>query len=441
MEGRHLFGGLTVEDNLVLAGHSKAATSAGSLEAILQRWPILAQRRQQVAGSLSGGEQQLLAIGRALMSRPHLLMLDEPSWGLAPLVVRELMNTFIQLRAQGVTILLVEQMAKMALQICDTGYVMSSGSIVMEGSAQELLANPDLQASYLGGKLSLEKPKEMRTGPELAGAAKAKPFPPIQAKKVDRERREREREEREKGLPVSPVSPISLRAAVERPHDSLSEAAAEKERLRQVKQQAFRSDQKISELQQSMGKIRKEISGAEKIPPRPEAQGPFTPPPPPSDRRSLELQRQKRQTAWKAGASFLSDAEGGEQGAQLERKTREEARKEAQASFDRKTQEPAASDLADRAAREKERQKREEERKSRTRSGESQMTSVPSGSPAFRNWEDMERIRMEKEKNSQSRGIRESTPKRPDQARVDRKEQELARQQRQAAQEKKGRGV
>ena len=151
MEGRHLFGGLNVEDNLLLAASSVEGGNGGSLEKVYRRWPILRERTKQLAGNMSGGEQQMLAIARALMTRPRLIILDEPSWGLAPRVVRELMHTITQLRSEGITIFLCEQMANLALKICDYGYVMSNGRVVMEGRAEELLSNPDLQATYLGG--------------------------------------------------------------------------------------------------------------------------------------------------------------------------------------------------------------------------------------------------------------------------------------------------
>ena len=156
MEGRHLFGSLTVEDNLALAASCQDGGNGGSFEDVYRRWPILRERCRQTAGTLSGGEQQMLAIARALMTRPRLMILDEPSWGLAPRVVRELMKTVKTLQSEGMTILLCEQMANLALNICDAGYVMSNGRVVLSGNADELLSNPDLQAIYLGGDVGNE---------------------------------------------------------------------------------------------------------------------------------------------------------------------------------------------------------------------------------------------------------------------------------------------
>ena len=177
MEGRHLFSGLSVEDNLLLAASSVEGGSGGSLEEVYRRWPILKERTKQLAGNMSGGEQQMLAIARALMTRPRLVILDEPSWGLAPRVVRELMHTITQLRSEGITIFLCEQMANLALKICDYGYVMSNGRVVMEGSAEELLSNPDLQATYLGGEVGeadYPKKESARRGEEKQARVKTK---------------------------------------------------------------------------------------------------------------------------------------------------------------------------------------------------------------------------------------------------------------------------
>ena len=152
-ERRELFGELSVEDNLLLgafARERRRAVLERDTVAIYQRFPRLKERHDQLAGTLSGGERQMLALGRALMARPKLLMLDEPSLGLAPLVVREVLRAIQELRAAGVSILLVEQNARAALQVADYGYVLETGEIVLEGSAAELLANPRVVETYLG---------------------------------------------------------------------------------------------------------------------------------------------------------------------------------------------------------------------------------------------------------------------------------------------------
>jgi branched-chain amino acid transport system ATP-binding protein len=154
-EGRQLFAAMTVKDNLVLGGYPLFRQKQGQevqsqLERVFSLFPRLKEREHQLAGTLSGGEQQMLAIGRALMSRPKLLMFDEPSTGLAPLIVRDIFAIIRQLRENGTTILLVEQNAKAALHISDRGYVMETGSLVIEGSTQELLENRDVQRAYLG---------------------------------------------------------------------------------------------------------------------------------------------------------------------------------------------------------------------------------------------------------------------------------------------------
>jgi branched-chain amino acid transport system ATP-binding protein len=152
-ERRELFGELSVEDNLLLgAFHRERRHGVLQNEAVnvYQRFPRLKERRKQLAGTLSGGERQMLALGRALMARPKLLMLDEPSLGLAPLVVREVLRAIAELRAAGVSILLVEQNARAALQVADYGYVLETGETVLEGSAAELLANPRVVETYLG---------------------------------------------------------------------------------------------------------------------------------------------------------------------------------------------------------------------------------------------------------------------------------------------------
>lgn len=156
-ERRELFGILPVEVNLRLGGYLRSkAEIASSLERIYALFPILSQRRHQNAATLSGGEQQMLAVGRALMSDPQLLMLDEPSIGLAPLIVKEILEVVGKLKAQGLTILLVEQNARLALSVADRGYVLEVGQIVLEGSAESLEADPRLGQAYLGGARDYE---------------------------------------------------------------------------------------------------------------------------------------------------------------------------------------------------------------------------------------------------------------------------------------------
>jgi branched-chain amino acid transport system ATP-binding protein len=152
-EGRRIFGTLTVQENMNLGAFvsKDADQDKKTKEWIYELFPILAERRHQLAGTLSGGEQQMLAIGRALMSRPEILLLDEPSLGLAPLLVKTIFQTIREVNAAGVTILLVEQNARAALKLAHRGYVMELGNIVLEDSAAALMANPDVQAAYLGG--------------------------------------------------------------------------------------------------------------------------------------------------------------------------------------------------------------------------------------------------------------------------------------------------
>ena len=152
MEGRRLFGGLSVKDNLLLGGYSiSAGERQPYLEEIFARFPILREKKDQLAGSLSGGQQQMLALGRALMGKPKLLVLDEPSLGLAPIIVEEIMGLVQKLCAEGKTILMVEQMANLALEIADYGYIMSPGRIAREGMAKELAEHESLKKTYLGG--------------------------------------------------------------------------------------------------------------------------------------------------------------------------------------------------------------------------------------------------------------------------------------------------
>jgi branched-chain amino acid transport system ATP-binding protein len=152
-EGRQIFAPLTVAENLELGAylrHRLRADVAADLEKMYELFPRLHERRQQTAGTLSGGEQQMLAIGRALMARPRLLLLDEPSLGLAPVIVDTIMATVVSLRQQGVTILMVEQNARTALSIADRGYVLETGRIILSGAAADLLHDRQVTRAYLG---------------------------------------------------------------------------------------------------------------------------------------------------------------------------------------------------------------------------------------------------------------------------------------------------
>ena len=153
-ERRELFGEMSVEDNLVLGAFARMRSGGRDLpaemEAIYQRFPHLKERRKQLAATLSGGERQMLALGRALMAQPMLLMLDEPSLGLAPRIVRQIFHVIADLKSTGVSILLVEQNARAALQIADYAYVLEMGEFVLEGAASDLAANPRVVESYLG---------------------------------------------------------------------------------------------------------------------------------------------------------------------------------------------------------------------------------------------------------------------------------------------------
>ncbi len=153
-EGRQVFATMTVEENLLLGGHVLQKQGNRFLAKLMDHqyelFPILRERRDQLAGTLSGGEQQMLAMGRALMSKPSLVMMDEPSTGLAPLIVKEIFQIIVQLRDEGNTVLLVEQNAKAALGIADRGYVLETGKIIVQGPADDLLANKDVQRAYLG---------------------------------------------------------------------------------------------------------------------------------------------------------------------------------------------------------------------------------------------------------------------------------------------------
>lgn len=152
-EGRHIFSGLTVMENLQMGAflQKNSSDAAKSYQEVFDRFPILAKRKNQDAATLSGGEQQMLAIGRALMAKPKLLLLDEPSMGLSPLFIQQIFTIIKELNEKGTTILLIEQNAKQALSIANRGYVLATGKIQLTGSGQELLANPEVQKVYFGG--------------------------------------------------------------------------------------------------------------------------------------------------------------------------------------------------------------------------------------------------------------------------------------------------
>ena len=150
-EGRRIFLQMTVEENLEMGAYINKRVTAEDLESVYTRFPRLKERRNQIAGTLSGGEQQMLAMSRALMSHPKLLMLDEPSMGLAPILVEQIFDIIKELHAAGSTILLVEQNAEMALKIAERAYVMESGRITLTGTSKELMASDAIKKAYLGG--------------------------------------------------------------------------------------------------------------------------------------------------------------------------------------------------------------------------------------------------------------------------------------------------
>ena len=149
-EGRHIFPQMTVEENLEMGAFTDQTDMARTMADVYERFPRLKERKRQLAGTLSGGEQQMLAVGRALMAKPQLVMMDEPSLGLAPIVVRGIFDIIREINAQGITVLLIEQNANMALKIADQAYVMQTGTITMFGTGRELAENEEVKAAYLG---------------------------------------------------------------------------------------------------------------------------------------------------------------------------------------------------------------------------------------------------------------------------------------------------
>ncbi len=156
-EGRQVFSTLSVRENLILGGYVNSkkdkSLQGKELDKIFDLFPVLKEREKQLAGTLSGGEQQMLAMGRALMAKPSLVMMDEPSTGLAPLIVKDIFKVILKLREAGNTVLLVEQNAKAALGIADRGYVLETGKIIVQGPAEDLLLNKDVQRAYLGREI------------------------------------------------------------------------------------------------------------------------------------------------------------------------------------------------------------------------------------------------------------------------------------------------
>ena len=154
-EGRGIFARMSVYENLLLGVYNRRASSADiarDIEGVLTRFPVLAERRNKPASVLSGGEQQMLAVGRALVAKPKLLLMDEPSLGLAPLLVQHVFDIILELQEEGLTILLVEQNAKQALQVADRAYVLETGRVVFSGDAEDLLLSQEVQKAYLGGR-------------------------------------------------------------------------------------------------------------------------------------------------------------------------------------------------------------------------------------------------------------------------------------------------
>ncbi len=162
LEGRRVFSEFTVEENLRVGAHTSKGDMSGQMDRVYELFPVLANRRKSVAGYLSGGEQQMLAMGRAMMSNPRYLILDEPSLGLAPILVQQIRDLIVDINSHGTSILLVEQNATMALSIAQHGYIMETGKIVMDKSAAELMGDEDVQEFYLGLHAGGEERKSFR---------------------------------------------------------------------------------------------------------------------------------------------------------------------------------------------------------------------------------------------------------------------------------------
>ncbi|WP_037069242.1 ABC transporter ATP-binding protein [Pseudonocardia acaciae] len=155
-EGRGIFPGMSVQENLLMGSYAKKGARDSGLVEVYELFPRLAERRSQAGGTMSGGEQQMLAIGRALMAQPKVLLLDEPSMGLAPILVAQIFTIISEINRRGTTVLLVEQNASQALQLADRAYVLETGRVVKSAPASELLTDPEVQAAYLGGDLDTE---------------------------------------------------------------------------------------------------------------------------------------------------------------------------------------------------------------------------------------------------------------------------------------------
>ncbi|WP_371953408.1 ABC transporter ATP-binding protein [Actinomadura monticuli] len=174
-EGRGIFPGMTVEENLLMGAYARKDDSSKELAEAYELFPRLAERKSQAGGTMSGGEQQMLAIGRALMARPKVLLLDEPSMGLAPMLVQQIFSIIQEINRRGTTVLLVEQNAQQALQIAHRAYVLETGRVVKAAPASELLDDPQVRAAYLGGDLGAAAEPEAASGEPAASPERAEP--------------------------------------------------------------------------------------------------------------------------------------------------------------------------------------------------------------------------------------------------------------------------